>query len=105
MSIVVTHSKVSGAGDSGDSALVQPSDWNANHVLVGLGNSAGLDVGIEAGTVAAGDHTHTSMEYLRLANVVTAPTTVVNTGALYMQDNALKFIGPTGVVTILVPAP
>jgi hypothetical protein len=29
----ITHSKVSAVADSGDSSLVQPSDWNADHVV------------------------------------------------------------------------
>lgn len=31
----VTHSKVSGIADGGDTTLVRPSDWNADHVIVG----------------------------------------------------------------------
>lgn len=29
--MAITHAKVSGVSDSGDSTLVQPSDWNDNH--------------------------------------------------------------------------
>jgi hypothetical protein len=29
----ITHTKVSGAADSGDTTLVRPSDWNAGHVI------------------------------------------------------------------------
>ena len=29
----VTHSKVSGIADGGDTSLVQPSDWNAAHTV------------------------------------------------------------------------
>lgn len=35
MTLVVTHSKVSAKVDGADASLVQPSDWNANHVLAG----------------------------------------------------------------------
>jgi len=35
MTVTITHSKVSGISDSGDTSLVQPSDWNADHVIIG----------------------------------------------------------------------
>src|SRR3569623_3589186 len=35
MDLVKKHSKVSAISDSGDTTLVQPSDWNAGHVLTG----------------------------------------------------------------------
>lgn len=31
----VTHTKVSAKADSGDASLIQPSDWNADHVVDG----------------------------------------------------------------------
>jgi hypothetical protein len=33
VTVSLKHSKTSVVGDSGDSALVQPSDWNAQHEL------------------------------------------------------------------------
>lgn len=35
MAITVKHNKVSVIPDSGDNSLVEPSDWNADHVLTG----------------------------------------------------------------------
>jgi len=35
MAITVKHNKVSAIPDSGDNNLVEPSDWNADHVLTG----------------------------------------------------------------------
>jgi len=35
MAITVKHTKVSAIPDAGDSTLVQPSDWNADHALTG----------------------------------------------------------------------
>ena len=35
MAITVKHTKVSAIPDAGDSTLVQPSDWNADHTLTG----------------------------------------------------------------------
>ena len=40
MAITVKHSKVSTIPDADDDALVRPSDWNADHTLVGLGTMA-----------------------------------------------------------------
>jgi hypothetical protein len=40
MAIIVTHSKVSTIPDDADTSLVRPSDWNADHTLVGLGTMA-----------------------------------------------------------------
>ena len=40
MPITVKHSKTSAIPDAGDSTLVQPSDWNADHTLTGLGTMA-----------------------------------------------------------------
>jgi hypothetical protein len=35
MAITVKHSKTSAIPDAGDTTLVQPSDWNADHTLTG----------------------------------------------------------------------
>jgi hypothetical protein len=40
MAITVKHSKVSTIPDEADTSLVRPSDWNADHTLVGLGTMA-----------------------------------------------------------------
>ena len=40
MPITVKHTKVSAVPDAGDANLVQPSDWNADHTLIGLGTMA-----------------------------------------------------------------
>lgn len=49
MTVTVKHNKVSAIADSGDTSLVQPSDWNADHTIVGLGTSASLDAGVPNG--------------------------------------------------------
>jgi hypothetical protein len=36
MSWQITHSKVSGKADGADASLIQPSDWNGDHVVVGV---------------------------------------------------------------------
>ncbi len=55
MPITVKHTKVSAIPDAGDANLVQPSDWNADHTLVGLGTMAEQDanaVAITGGTIS-----------------------------------------------------
>jgi hypothetical protein len=49
MTIKVTHSKVSTIPDGDDTSVVRPSDWNDDHVLVGLGTAAELDAGVANG--------------------------------------------------------
>ena len=55
MPITVKHSKTSAIPDAGDSTLVQPSDWNADHTLTGLGTMAeqnANNVAITGGTIS-----------------------------------------------------
>jgi hypothetical protein len=54
MAITVKHSKVSTIPDDTDTSLVRPSDWNADHTLVGLGTMAeqnANNVNITGGTI------------------------------------------------------
>jgi hypothetical protein len=54
MPITVKHSKVSTIPDDANTDLVRPSDWNADHTLVGLGTMAEQDannVNITGGTI------------------------------------------------------
>jgi len=54
MPITVKHSKVSTIPDDADTSLVRPSDWNADHTLVGLGTMAEQNanaVAITGGTI------------------------------------------------------
>lgn len=53
MTVAVTHAKVSAIADVGDATLVEPSDWNAGHVIAGLGTLAtqnGTFSGTSSGT-------------------------------------------------------
>jgi hypothetical protein len=55
MTITVKHTKVSAIPDAGDANLVQPSDWNADHTLIGLGTMAEQDannVAITGGAIS-----------------------------------------------------
>jgi hypothetical protein len=49
MAINVTHSKVSTIPDGDDTSVVRPSDWNDDHVIVGLGTAAELNAGVANG--------------------------------------------------------
>jgi hypothetical protein len=40
MAVTVTHGFVSAKADSTDPTLVNPSNWNANHVITGLGKKS-----------------------------------------------------------------
>jgi hypothetical protein len=54
MPITVKHLKVSTVPDAGDDTLVEPSDWNADHQLTGLGTMAEQNanaVAITGGTI------------------------------------------------------
>jgi len=55
MPITVKHLKVSTVPDAGDDTLVEPSDWNADHQLTGLGTMAEQNanaVAITGGTIS-----------------------------------------------------
>ena len=55
MPITVKHNFVSAIPDSGDVTIVQPSNWNADHTLIGLGTMAEQDannVNITGGSVS-----------------------------------------------------
>jgi hypothetical protein len=55
MPITVKHLKVSTIPDAGDDTLVEPSDWNADHQLTGLGTMAEQNanaVAITGGTIS-----------------------------------------------------
>ena len=48
MTMVVTHAFTSAKPDDGDTSLVRPSNWNANHTLTGTVSTAQLDASIVA---------------------------------------------------------
>ena len=49
MPISVKHTKVSAVADGADTSVVRPSDWNADHTLIGVGTAAALDAGVANG--------------------------------------------------------
>lgn len=54
MALTVTHAYVSAVADSGDHNVVQPSDWNDDHVVTGA-NEITISAKTGAYTVVAGD--------------------------------------------------
>jgi len=58
---VVTTAKMGGDVTTAGKALLDDADNIAQRATLGLGNSATLNTGTTAGTVAAGDHTHAQL--------------------------------------------
>lgn len=59
----ITHSKVSGISDGGDTSLVRPSDWNDGHVIdwAEVGDLAAVFPASAVGSVSEvprADHVH-----------------------------------------------
>jgi hypothetical protein len=87
MAITVKHSKVSAIPDDADTNLVRPSDWNAEHSLVGIGTLAeqnANNVAITGGSITGvtGVGTVTSVGGTGTVNGVTLTGTVTSTGNL-----------------------
>jgi hypothetical protein len=64
MAITVKHTKVSTVPDDADTSLVRPSDWNADHTLIGLGTMAEQNanaVAITGGTITGVSNLVTSV--------------------------------------------
>jgi hypothetical protein len=87
MAITVKHSKVSTIPDDADTSLVRPSDWNADHTLVGLGTMAeqnANNVNITGGSITgvSGLGTVTSVGGTGSVNGITLSGTVTSSGNL-----------------------
>lgn len=90
MTVTVKHPFVSTIPDDADTSIVRPSNWNADHTIVGLGTAAELDAGQPNGvaTLDAGGKVPTSqiplqgdLNYQGTWNATTnTPTLVSSTG-------------------------
>ena len=92
MPITVKHTKVSTIPDTDDTSLVRPSDWNADHTLVGLGTMAEQNansVAITGGTINGTTIGATS------ASSVNATTITGQTGVLKGTGQNLQFQSQT----------
>lgn len=52
MTVTVKHPFVSTVPDDADTSLVRPSNWNADHTIIGLGTAAEKDVGVANGVAS-----------------------------------------------------
>ena len=78
MPITVKHTKVSTIPDDADTSLVRPSDWNADHTLVGLGTMA--EQNANAVAITGGTATLTS--------VTTPVVQATNSAGLALRNSA-----------------
>ena len=99
MPITVKHSKVSTIPDDADTNLVRPSDWNADHTLVGLGTMAeqnANNVNITGGSITG---------VTGLGDVVGPSSSTDNAIARFdsttgkLLQNSVVAVGDTGAVT------
>jgi len=91
MPITVKHTKVSTIPDDADTSLVRPSDWNADHTLVGLGTMAeqnANNVNITGGSI-------TGVSGLGTVTSVTGTAPVVSSGG---NTPAISMAAATGSV-------
>jgi len=78
---------------SAGEALLDDADAAAQRTTLGLGNSATLNTGTTAGTVAAGDHTHTQL-HDRSHAITSASDHTAGSNKIFYSDN-------TGAITEL----
>ena len=96
MSITVKHLKVSLIPDAGDDSLIEPSDWNNDHVLTGLGTMAEQNansVAITGGTISGVAVTG----YVPTTETITAGTGLTGGGDL--SANRTIALANTAVTT------
>ena len=107
MAITVKQNKVSTIPDTTDTSLVRPSDWNADHTLIGLGTMAEQNanaVAITGGTITGvsglGTVTSVAATVPSFLSVAGSPITTSGTLALTYSGTALPVAnGGTGVTT------
>lgn len=78
--MIVKHAKVSGKADGGDSSLVRPSDWNADHVITG--GQQQFSVTIPFSTLATMDVTAADLVPAQGPNAVIVLDTVLLASSL-----------------------
>jgi hypothetical protein len=92
MAITVKHTKVSTIPDGDDSSLIRPSDWNADHQLVGT---------IPVDNGGTGASTLTGYVYGNGTSAMTAATTIPNTAITGLGTASTKDAGVSnGVATL-----
>lgn len=69
MAVVVTHAFVSAIPDGSDNTIVQPSDWNDNHTITGLGTAATAAT-TDFATAAQGALADSALQAAAIANML-----------------------------------
>lgn len=91
MALVVTHTLVSAIPDGADASLVQPSDWNADHTIVGTLSTWSPTIAPTSGAFTT--ITLNAARYLQIGKWVVG-----------MVDYTITSVGTaSGVTTITVP--
>ena len=103
MPITVKHSKVSTIPDDTDTNLVRPSDWNADHTLVGLGTMAEQDA--NAISITGGTVTGTRINPRVLASTANSATPTINTDLYDMMVITAQSVAITSFTTNLTGTP
>jgi hypothetical protein len=90
MTVLITHSKVSTIPDTDDTSLVRPSDWNADHVVVGAAESgANTDITSLSGITGG----ISSPDYIQFDTTYATPLTE---GQLGWDGNDTLAVGMAG---------
>ena len=103
MPITVKHSKVSTIPDDADTSLVRPSDWNADHTLVGLGTMAEQNANTIA--ITGGLVTGTRINPRVNASTANSATPTLNTDNFDMMVITAQSVAITSFTTNLTGTP
>src|SRR5258706_6904765 len=99
--MTVTHAKVSAKSDGGDTTLVRPSDWNADHT----GTNAHDHAGTTDGGVLTNDQHDGYSEFAALADPAAPGASILRMYARLMSGRMLpRWIAPSGVAMPFQPA-
>lgn len=124
MSLTIKHSKVSLVADGGDTSVVRPSDWNADHtftgtlavsnggtgattltgLVLGNGTSTFTTVTAPSGAVVGTTDTQTLSSKRVNPRVVSASATSGNLTINGDTTDLYKAEGLTGAITLLTPS-
>jgi len=103
MPITVKHTKVSTIPDDADTSLVRPSDWNADHTLVGLGTMA--EQNANSIVISGGLISGTRINPRVLASTANSATPAINTDLYDMVVITAQSVAITSFTTNLTGTP
>ena len=107
MAIQVKHTKVSTVPDDTDTSLVRPSDWNADHTLVGLGTMAEQNanaVAITGGTINGTTIGATSATTVNATTLSGQTGVLRGTGQNFLTQSQTFTAWGVGTVTVTASA-